>query len=78
MAEKQYPEFPPHIAQAWRYLELMLRGAQAPQNTVEFFDHVYRQIQYIDRIAQKDPLIRELMYAALGVIEQRAKERTSA
>lgn len=78
MAEKQYPEFPPHIAQAWRYLELMLRGAQEVENTPNFFDHLYRQIKFIDKTAQADPLMRALMDAALGVIEDRAKERASA
>ena len=56
----------------------MLRGAQEVENTPEFFDHLYRQIKFIDKIAQADPLMRALMDAGLGVIEDRAKERASA
>lgn len=76
MAKKQYPPFPPHIAEAWHYMELMLRGAQDPEFTVEFFDRINEQVLFIhNKKARKDPVIQAMLIAAVEALEEKARKK---
>lgn len=74
MAKKSYPPFPEHLAKAWRFMELMLRGAQKPEFTVEYFDQLNKQVLYISKASKKDPVIEAMLIAAIDAIEEKARK----
>ena len=79
VSQRVYPPFPPDIATAWPYFELMLRGAQDVGDDVEiYFERLCKQTAYISQLSHGDPLICTLLEAAYDFFRDQHREGNAA